>query len=91
MSKGKARLNIYTDSSAAKSSVSRIGPGRRSKHIDMKYLFMRELNIDGQVKLHTVSTAMNVADLMTKYLTGDQTQRLSQMLHLQAVHSDHQL
>ena len=91
MSRGKVRLNIFTDSSAAKSIVSRIGPGKRSKRIDMKYLLMQELNIDGHIKMHTVSSMMNTADLMTKYLTGDHTQRLSRMLRLQAVHSDQQL
>ena len=91
MSRGKVRLNIFTDSSAAKSIVSRIGPGKRSKHIHMKYLLMQELNIDGQIKMHIVSSMMNTADLVTKYLTGDPTQRLSRMLRLQAIHSDHQL
>ena len=91
MSRGNVRLNIFTDSSAAKSIVSRIGPGRRSKHIDMKYLFMQELIIDGQIKMHTVPSVMNPADIMTKYLTGYHTQRLSRVLRLQAAHSDQQL
>ena len=57
----------------------------------MKYLFMQELNIDGQIKMHTVTTMMNTSDLMTTYLAGDHTQRLSRMLRLQAAHPDHQL
>ena len=91
MSRGKVRPNIFTDSSAAKSIVSRVGPGKRSKHTHMKYLFMQELNIDGQIKMHTVASMMNTADIMAKYLTGDHTQRLSRVLRLQAVHPDQQL
>ena len=42
---------------------------QRSKHIDIKYHFIREKCADGDIKLQYVSTAENVADLMTKAAT----------------------
>ena len=68
-------INLHTDSSAAKSLVSRSGPGKKSKHIELKYLFLQELIQDGQVRIRKVGTHDNYADLMTKYLSGDTTRK----------------
>ena len=68
-------VRLLTDSTSAKSIVSRMGPGKRSKHIDLKFLFLQELILDGQVIIQKIPTADNQADLMTKYLTGDVTKR----------------
>ena len=40
----------------------------RSKHIDIRYHFLKDLVRDAQVKLEYVPTHENVADLMTKPL-----------------------
>ena len=66
-------VRLLTDSTSAKSIVSRMGPGKRSKHIDLKFLFLQELILDGQVIIQKIGTADNQADLMTKYLNGDTT------------------
>ena len=73
-------INLYTDSSAAKSLVSRSGPGKKSKHIELKYLFLQELIQDGQVRIRQVGTHDKYADLMTKYLSGDTTRKHSYAL-----------
>ena len=54
-------INLYTDSSAAKSLVSRSGPGNKSKHIELKYLFLQEIIQDGQVRILKVGTHDNYA------------------------------
>ena len=71
----KMIINLYTDSSAAKSLVSRTGPGKKSKHIDLKFLFIQELVLDGRVVVQKVPTVINEADLVTKYLAGDATKK----------------
>ena len=42
---------------------------QRSKHIDIKYHFIREKCASGEIKLQHVPTGENVADLMTKAAT----------------------
>ena len=76
----KMVINLYTDSSSAKSLVSRVGPGKKSKHIELRYLFIQELVADGQVKVKKNGTHDNVSDLMTKYLSGDITRKHSYAL-----------
>ena len=68
-------INLYPDSTAAKSLVSRSGPGKKSKHIELKCLFLQELIQDGQVRILKVGTHDNYVDLMTKYLSGDTTRK----------------
>ena len=82
--------NLHTDSSAAKSLVSRSGPGKKSNHIELTYLFLQELIQDGQVRIRKVGTHDNHADLMTKYLSGDATKKHSYALgcHEQAESHD---
>ena len=76
----KMGINLHTDSTAAKSIVARSGPGKKSKHIELKCLFLQELIQDGQVRTFKVSAHDNHADLMTKYLNGDILKRHSHTL-----------
>ena len=48
---GPAPINLRTDSSAAKYLVSRTGPGLKTRHIQMKYLYLQDLIQDSQVKI----------------------------------------
>ena len=80
-------INLQTASSAAKSLVSRSGPGRKTRHIQMKCLCFQDLIQDGQVKIFKVKTENNVVYILTKYLPGEIMERLSSMLN---VH-EHQL
>ena len=71
ISEGQAMIRLHTDSSAAKSLLSRSGPGRKSRHIQMRYLYIQDLIQDSQVKISKIPTEGNMADMLTKYLTGD--------------------
>ena len=58
---------LFTDSSAAKSFVSRTGLGKM-KHLEIRDLWLqREVGL-GKVLVYTVEGPRNPADLMTKYL-----------------------
>ena len=43
----------------------------RSKHIDIRYHYIRECISDGKIKLQHISTTEQVADIMTKCLSRD--------------------
>ena len=61
------RIQLFTDSSAAKSFVSRTGLGRM-KHLEIRDLWLqREVGL-GKVLANKVEGPRNPADLLTKYL-----------------------
>eukprot|EP00971_Amphidinium_carterae_P154607 3065870-Amphidinium_carterae.1 len=64
----KLKPQIYTDSSSAKCLTLQLGLTKGTKHIDMRYLHVQQLQSDGELKIHKVSTENNPSDLMTKYL-----------------------
>ena len=45
---------------------------KRTKHIDIRYHFIRERVASGEVELRYVPTAEQLADLLTKGLPGGQ-------------------
>ena len=60
-------IHLFTDSSAAKSFVSRQGLGKM-KHLEIRDLWLqREVGMN-KVIVHKVDGTLNPADLMTKYL-----------------------
>ena len=61
-------LEVWVDSSAAKSFVSRRGAGRM-RHIEVRWLWLQEEVRMGRVVVSKVKGEWNPADLMTKYLT----------------------
>ena len=48
----------------------------------MKYLYLQDLIQDKQVKIFKVRTEDNAADILTKCLSGETTERLSAMLNV---------
>lgn len=61
---------LYCDNQSAIALVER-GPGRasqRSKHINVRYHFIHQLALTGQLRLEWVSTTLQQADLLTKPL-----------------------
>ena len=50
---------IQTDSSAGKSMASRLGISRRSKHIELKYLWIQDEIKEGKLELKKVGTHFN--------------------------------
>ena len=65
---GGGGLVLKTDSEAAKSFVSRRGLGR-TRHIEVRKLWLHEEVRKGHVIVQKVAGAENPADLMTKFLT----------------------
>ena len=73
-------VNIYVDNQGAIDLASRCITEKRSKHIDIRYHFIREKISSGFIELTHVSTHDNVADLLTKPSTKVKLQRFCRVL-----------
>jgi hypothetical protein len=61
-------VTVYTDSQSAMSMVVNQRFSNRTKHVEIKYHYVREEATKGNILLKYVSTDENVADMMTKPL-----------------------
>jgi hypothetical protein len=66
-------LSCHTDSTAGKSMATRFGLGKKTKHIELRYLYMQDLVASGILKLKKIGTHDNTSDLLTKYLSAETT------------------
>ena len=57
------KIEIQSDSWTANSLTDRLGAGRRTKHIDTRYLWIQERVQDGDISIKKVLTAKNCADV----------------------------
>ena len=60
---------LYEDNTAAIFLINNQHVGARTKHIDIKYHFIRELTESGQIKIQFIRSEDNVADGNTKNLS----------------------
>eukprot|EP00971_Amphidinium_carterae_P036961 726437-Amphidinium_carterae.1 len=54
-------MSIHTDS-AGKAAASRLGLNRRTKHVQLKYLYMQDIVQRGEMTITKVQTTHNPAD-----------------------------
>ena len=78
--KHQPNIVLFCDSSSATSLVQRVGINKRTKHIQLRFLWIQDLHQAGQLVLRRVSTENNPADAFTKTLPAAHLQR-----HLPAV------
>ena len=69
-------LTVYTDSSSGKALASKLGLTRKSKHVQLRFLFTQDLVASGQPKLSRVPSERNPADVLTKYLQASTLHKL---------------
>ena len=62
-----ARLQVLTDSSAAKGIASRRGLGK-IRHIEVNQLWIQEKVTNGDIELSKVQGSINIADALTKHV-----------------------
>ena len=67
----QVKLTVRTDSTAGKSMASRFGSGKKTKHVELRFLYMQDLVARGDLQLKKVHTSVNCADPLTKYLDGE--------------------
>ena len=64
----KTNLFVFTDSNVGKSIVSRFGASRKTKHVELRFLYVQELVASGMIRVRKVSGTLNPADILTKYV-----------------------
>ena len=66
----KFPIIVHVDNTGAIYLANNQSMGQRTKHVDVRYHFVREFVEDGMVKIVFVKSAENKADLFTKNLSG---------------------
>jgi len=67
---------IYGDNAGSITNTVNDKNHRRTKHIDVKYHFVKEHTKSEQVKFEYIPSTENIADLFTKPLPRDAVQKL---------------
>ena len=49
--------------------ASRFGTSRKTRHVQLRYLFIQDLVQEGVISLHKVQGTLNPADVATKWVT----------------------
>ena len=61
---------LYSDSQSAIHLAKNSAFHSRTKHIQLKYHFIRSVLEDGQLKLEKIHTSQNPADMLTKVVSS---------------------
>ena len=69
-------LTVYTDSSSVKALASKLGLTRKSKHVQLRYRFMKDLLANGQLQLSKIPAGKNHAATLTKHLPASNLHKL---------------
>ena len=72
----KVNVIAHTDSTAGKSMATRFGTGKKTKHVELRFLYVQNLVQMGLLRMAKIEGTRNPADLMTKYVATDVLQRL---------------
>ena len=67
----KTNVILHTDSSSAKSMAARFGATRRTRHIELRYLYLQNLVQTGAIRLSKIAGADNVSDIMAKHVSSE--------------------
>ena len=70
-------IDIFYDSEGAHAIASNNVSHKQTKHIDIKYHYIREKITDGTVNINEVSSKSNLVDVFTKSLLWDQHRNLT--------------
>ena len=71
---------IHVDNMGAKYIAENLVNNKRTKHIDIRYHFIRHYIQEKTISLLHVPTHVNLADIMTKALPASTFRKLSRML-----------
>ena len=66
----KVSVIAHTDSTAGKSMATRFGTGKKTKHVELRFLYVQLVQM-GLLRMAKIEGTRNPADLMTKYVATD--------------------
>lgn len=73
---------IYCDNQGANFMVKNPAVHKRSKHIDIKFHYIRDRYNDGSIDVHYVSSEQNAADIFTKALSKQKNAQACELLKI---------
>jgi len=74
---------LYSDSQSSIHLEKNSAFHSRTKHIQLKYHFIRSVLEDGELKLEKIQTSQNPADMLTKVVTREKLRICSVSIGLQ--------
>ena len=77
------QVTVFSDSQSALHPAKHQGFHERSKHIDVKMHFVRDVVNTGNVKVMKISTEDNPADMMTKPLPNTKFQHCLKIVNVE--------
>lgn len=84
LGKEQDKCRLFSDSQSAIHLAKNVAFHSRTKHIDIKYHFIRSLLEEGQFTLEKIHTSENPADMFTKVVTVGKLKACSASVGLQA-------
>ena len=51
--------------------ATRFGTSKKTKHVELRFLYVQELVAKGMLRLRKVGTKVSCADVLTKYLSSE--------------------
>ena len=76
----KVNVIAHTDSTAGKSMATHFCTGKKTKHVELRFLYVQNLVQMGLLRMAKIDSTRKPADLMTKYVSTDVLQRLKTQL-----------
>lgn len=76
----QGRVYIYEDNMGALHFAANHVNSSRAKHVDVRFHFLREQVMRGEIILEYIHTDEQIADVLTKALTSDKHKRFSKAL-----------
>ena len=74
------KIEVWTDSSSSKAIIQRLGPGRRAKHLEVKTMWVQQLNKPGLISMNKLGTLENGTDTITKHVPRGVLDKLGGMM-----------
>ena len=75
-------IHVHTDSTGAKAVCTRTGLSPKTKHMQLRYLWLQQIYSDATALLHKVGTLDNLADLLTKFVNVNVLEKLTSKIGL---------
>ncbi len=73
---GKISFHIHSDPTGATATCTRTGLSPKTKHTQLRYLWLQPSFTTQQCNLHKIEIAANLGDVLTKYVTSTVLERL---------------
>ena len=73
-------MPVYCDNTATLHALGNRSFSSRTKHIALRFFFIRELVAEGRISIHYVPTEDNLADIGTKHLNKHRFKHLMDLI-----------